>query len=149
MIKFNLDKEVSLSSYDQIKGQLLSAIYCGKIQEGDRLPSIRDVAEDLGVNYKTIRKIYLRLAEEDYVEIVKGSGAFLRSWSGAGGYEQMCRSAIFRLLREVEQKAGSLGLPAEKFLSLFESYTSGRNLKQLHLAVVDHEEEACFFFREL
>ncbi len=67
MIKFNLDKEVSLSSYEQIKGQLLSAIYCGKIKEGDRLPSIREVAEDLGVNYKTIRKIYIRLAEDDYV----------------------------------------------------------------------------------
>ena len=149
MIKFNLDKEVSLSSYDQIKGQLLSAIYCGKIEEGDRLPSIREVAEDLGVNYKTIRKIYLRLAEEGYVEIVKGSGAFLRTRSGEGGYEQMRRAAIFKLLREVEQKAVSLGLPAEKFLPLFESYTSGRNLKQLHLAVVDHAEEAFIFSREL
>jgi len=54
-IRFNLDKEVPLGSYEQIKGQLLSAIYCGKIQEGDRLPSIRELAESLGVNYKTIR----------------------------------------------------------------------------------------------
>ena len=52
-------KNVSLSFYHQIKGQLLSAIYCGKIKEGDRLPSIRELSEDLGVNYKTVRKIYL------------------------------------------------------------------------------------------
>lgn len=149
MIKFNLDKSVSLSSYDQIKGQLLSAIYCGKIKEEDRLPSIREVAEDLGFNYKTIRKIYLRLAAENYIEIVKGSGAFLRNRSGEGGYEQMRRQAIFKLLGEVEKKAVSLGLPPEKFLPLFESYTSGRNLKRLHLAVIDHEEEAFIFSREL
>ncbi|MFQ5930320.1 MAG: GntR family transcriptional regulator, partial [Acidobacteriota bacterium] len=66
MIKFNLDKKVRLSFYDQIKGQLVSAIYCGKIEEGDRLPSIRELAEDLDVNYKTIRKVYLRLAGEKY-----------------------------------------------------------------------------------
>jgi GntR family transcriptional regulator len=149
MIKFNLDKEVSLSSYDQIKSQLLSAIYCGKIKGEDRLPSIREVAEDLGVNYKTIRKIYLRLAEESYIEIVKGSGAFLLNRGGEGGYEQMRRQAIFKLLRDVEKRAASLGMPAEKFIRLFESFSSGRNLKKLHLAVIDHEEEAFIFSREL
>ena len=149
MIKFNLDKEVSLSSYDQIKGQLLSAIYCGKIKEGDRLPSMREVAEDLGVNYKTIRKIYLRLAEENYVEIVKGSGAFLHSRSGQASYEELRRGAIFRLLREVAAKVINLGLSPEKFMRLFESYSSGTNLKKLHLAVIDHEEEAFIFSREL
>ncbi len=82
MIKFNLDKEVGLTFYDQIKGQLLSAIYCGKIREGDRLPSIRELAEALNVNYKTARKVYLRLAGENYIEIVKGSGAFLQKGSG-------------------------------------------------------------------
>ena len=47
MIRLNLDKQVSLTYYDQIKGQLLSAIYCGKIKEGDRLPSMRELAEGL------------------------------------------------------------------------------------------------------
>ncbi len=97
MIKFNLDKEVGLTFYDQIKGQLLSAIYCGKIKEGDRLPSIRELAEALNINYKTARKVYLRLAGENYIEIVKGSGAFLQKGSGENSYEQMRRRAIFRL----------------------------------------------------
>lgn len=78
MIKFNLDKKVNLSFYDQIKGQLLSAIYCGKIKEGDRLPSIRELSDDLGVNDKTVRRIYLNMAEEGYLEMLRGSGAFLK-----------------------------------------------------------------------
>ncbi|MDA2938495.1 GntR family transcriptional regulator [Acidobacteria bacterium AH-259-A15] len=149
MIKFNLDKKVGLNFYDQIKGQLVSAIYCGKIQEGDRLPSMRELAEDLDVNYKTIRKVYLCLAREKYIEIVKGSGAFLQKRSGKNTYEQMRRRAIYKLLGEVSQKAKNLGLSPQKFVRLLEGYSSGANLRKLHLAVIDHEEEAFIFSREL
>lgn len=149
MIKFNLDKKVKLPFYDQIKGQLFSAIYCGKIKEGERLPSIRELSESLDVNYKTARKIYLQLAQENYIEIVKGSGAFLKKRSGRDTYEQMRRQAIFKLLSEVSGKAKNLGLSPDKFARLLESYVTGSNLRKLRLAVVDHEEEAFIFSREL
>lgn len=149
MIRFNLDKNVALSFYEQIKGQLLSAIYCGKIKEGDRLPSIRELAEQLGVNYKTIRRIYVRLAEEGYVELVKGSGAFLRKRAGETTYEQMRRHAVFRLLREVSEKAKGLGISPERFAQLYLNYAIGASDRRLRLAVVDHEEEAFIFSREL
>ena len=149
MIKFNLDKTFGLDYYSQIKGQLVSAIYCGKIEEGDRLPSIRELADDLGINYKTVRKIYLRLAAEKYISIIKGSGAFLEKRSGENTYEQMRRRAIFRLLQEVSDKAKNLALPPRKFIELLDGYHSGTSLKKLRLAVVDHEEEAFIFSREL
>ncbi|MGH9340648.1 MAG: GntR family transcriptional regulator [Acidobacteriota bacterium] len=148
MIKFNLDKKVYLSSYDQIKGQLLSAIYCGKIQEGDRLPSIRELAEDLEVNYKTIRKVYQRLAQENYIELIQGSGAFLKKRSG-DTYEQMQRRAVFKLLSEVTEKARSLGLSPQKFVKLLDGYCTGDNVKKLKLVVMDDEEEAFIFSKEL
>ncbi|HSR70351.1 MAG TPA: GntR family transcriptional regulator [Acidobacteriota bacterium] len=149
-LRFNLDKEnVNLSYYRQIKGQLLSAIYCGKIQEGDRLPSIRELADDLDVNYKTIRKIYVRLAEENYIEIVKGSGAFLQKKSGRESYQQMRSKAIFKLLGEVSERAKSLGLKPSKFSRLYNSFVNGTDLRKLKLAVVDHSEEAFIFSREL
>jgi GntR family transcriptional regulator len=149
MIRFNLDKDVNLSYYEQIKGQLMSAIYCGKINQGDKLPSIRELAEALGVNYKTIRNIYQRLAKENYIGIVKGSGAFLQERGGENTYEQMRRRAVFRLLADTAEKAKQLGLPPARFAHLLESYTTGSNMRKLSLAVVDHEEEAFIFSREL
>ncbi len=149
MIRFNLDKNVKLDFYEQIKGQLLSAIYCGKVKGGDRLPSIRELAEALEVNYKTIRRVYLQLSQEGYVELVKGSGAFLKKRSGEDTYEQMRRHAIFRLLREVSEKARGLGMSQERFARIFLSYSTGTNLRTLKLGVVDHEEEAYIFSREL
>ena len=149
MIRFNLDKDVGLNYFEQIKGQLLSAIYCGKINEGDRLPSIRELADHLQVNYKTVRKVYLRLAEENYIEIVKGSGAFLQKRAGENTYEQMRRRAVYKLLEEVAGKARSLALSPEKFSRFLESYALGKKLRKLRLAVIDHEEEAFIFSREL
>jgi DNA-binding transcriptional regulator YhcF (GntR family) len=149
MIRFNLDKKVKLDFFEQIRGQLLSAIYCGKIKEGDRLPSIRELSEDLGVNYKTIRRVYRRLAEEDYVDLVRGSGAFLKKRTGPDTYEQMRRHALFKLLSEVSEKARSLGISTEKFARIFLNYSTGSSLRKLRLAVVDHEEEAFIFSREL
>ncbi len=149
MLRFNLDKKVNLDFYEQIKGQLLSAIYCGKIQEGDRLPAIRELARDLGVNYKTIRRIYVRLAEENLIEIIQGSGAFLKRRTGGDTYEEMRRRAIFRLLDEVAEKSRNLGLSARKFASLLEGYLTGEDLPKLRLVVIDHEEEAFIFSREL
>jgi hypothetical protein len=61
----------------------------------------------------------------------------------------MRRRAIFRLLGEVGEKARNLGLSAEHFARLFDSYATGSNLRKLRLAVVDHEEEAFIFSREL
>ncbi|GAB4220335.1 MAG: hypothetical protein Kow001_01790 [Acidobacteriota bacterium] len=149
MIRFNLDRKVKLDIYEQIKGQLLSAIYCGKIKEGDRLPSIRELSEDLGVNYKTIRRVYQKLAQDDYLDLIQGSGAFLKKRSGPDDYEQMRRRAVFRLLHEVSEKARGLGLSAEKFARLLLSYATGSPLRHLKLAVVDHDEEALIFSREL
>lgn len=149
MLKFNLDKQVNLTYYDQIKGQLLSAIYCGKIQEGDRLPSIQELTDSLAINYKTVRKIYLRLAQEDYIEIVKSSGTFLKKRSGEHAYERMQRQAIFRLLEEMINKAKNLGLSSKKFIELLENYATGGSSRKISLAVIDHQEEAFIFSREL
>lgn len=149
MLRFNLDKQVKLDFYEQIRGQLLSAIYCGKIKEGDRLPSIRELSEDLGVNYKTIRRVYRRLAEDDYVDLVRGSGAFLKKRTGPDTYEKMRRHALFKLLGDVSDKARGLGISTDEFARLFVNYSSGANPRKLRLAVVDHEEEALIFSREL
>ena len=149
MLRFNLDKSSKLTYFDQIKGQLLSAIYCGKIDEGDRLPSIREVASGLGVNYKTIRRVYQQLAKEGLLEIVAGSGAFLRKRSGGESFAHMRRRAVFRLLADFESRARDLGLSTERLVSMLDSYLTGRNLKPLKLAVVDDEEEAYIFASEL
>ncbi|MGI8786075.1 MAG: GntR family transcriptional regulator [Acidobacteriota bacterium] len=148
MIRFTLDKDSDLFFYEQIKGQLLSGLYAGKLQEGDRLPSIREVAADLGINYKTVQKIYQRLSQEEYVGIARGSGAYIRRRQEQG-IAEMHRRAIFKLVTDSIEKARILGLNSERYARLIENYVSGNSNRPLRLAVVDHEEEAFIFSKEL
>lgn len=61
----------------------------------------------------------------------------------------MRRRAIFKLLNELTEKVRNLGLTSQQFARLFDGFTTGANLRKLRLAVVDHEEEAYIFSREL
>ena len=69
---------------------------------------MRELADDLSVNYKTIRRVYLQLAQEGLLEIVAGSGAFLRKRNGGESFAHMRRQAIFRLLGTLRTKPATL-----------------------------------------
>ena len=69
-IKFDSD----LPIYEQIKRGIIIDIAKGRIKKGDRLPSIRRLAEDLGVNLHTVRKSYNELKDEGYLTIDRQLG---------------------------------------------------------------------------
>ena len=148
MIKFTLDKKCSLLFYDQIKSQILSGLYTGKLREGDRLSSIRETATYLAINYKTVQKIYTRLEREEYLDVVPGSGVFIRR-RREGEYQALRRTAVLNLIRDTLDRAGRIGLPPEKFVGLLSNYVSPSGSKKFTCAVVDDEEEAVVLAREL
>jgi DNA-binding transcriptional regulator YhcF (GntR family) len=148
MVKFTLDRNCSLSYYEQVKGQIISCLYTGKLREGDRLPTIRQMAEDLGVNYKTVQKIYNRLQQEGYVEVNRGSGAFIRRQKESE-FEELRRKAISNLIKDALDRANRLGLSPEKFAALLDNYIAPSQHKTLSCVVVDDEEEALVFSKEL
>jgi GntR family transcriptional regulator len=65
--------------YIQVKEQIIHAIEKGAVKEGEQLPSVRVLAEQLVVNPNTVIKIYRELEMEGIVEIKHGLGAFVAS----------------------------------------------------------------------
>lgn len=63
--------------YEQIKGQIESAIIRGELAGGDQLPSIRALANDLGVSVITTKRAYADLETAGYIESVQGRGCFV------------------------------------------------------------------------
>ena len=61
--------------YRQIVDQLRQLLAAGTLQAGDPLPSVRQLAADLGVNLNTVAIAYRELAGEGLVEIKHGRGA--------------------------------------------------------------------------
>lgn len=75
MIKIIFDSEVPI--YIQLKNELIKAIARGELENGESLPSIRDLSVDLGVNLHTINKAYNLLKDEGYLVIDRRKGALV------------------------------------------------------------------------
>ena len=62
--------------YEQLKDKLRRLILSGAIAEGDRLPSVRELAAELMINPNTIMRAYRELESEGYLYTVQGRGSF-------------------------------------------------------------------------
>ena len=63
--------------YEQIKEQIKEAILNNEMNEGDMLPSIRQLAADLKVSVITTTRAYNELEQEGYILTVQGRGCFV------------------------------------------------------------------------
>jgi DNA-binding GntR family transcriptional regulator len=63
--------------YVQVADYIEAQVKAGKISRGQRLPSERDMGEQYGVAYQTIRRAMRELRERGLVESVLGKGTFI------------------------------------------------------------------------
>lgn len=63
--------------YEQIKDQIREAIYSNELEEGEMLPSIRQLARDLKISVITTTRAYNDLEQEGLIASVQGKGFFV------------------------------------------------------------------------
>lgn len=68
--------------YQQIRNQVVAAIASGELQPGERLPTIRTLAEECGINMMTASKAYQLLKSEGYITTGRRDGAVVRLPAG-------------------------------------------------------------------
>ena len=69
--------------YEKVKDSLQQLILSGALPEGDRLPSVRELAVSLTINPNTIQRAYRELEQEGYIVSVPGKGSFVAHGGGA------------------------------------------------------------------
>jgi len=72
-----LDFKDSNPLYEQIKGKIKDLIISGAVKSGDKIPSVRELAQTLTINPNTIQKAYKDLETEGCIYCVKGKGNFI------------------------------------------------------------------------
>lgn len=70
-IDFGSDEAI----YVQLKNQIIMGIATSDIQDGESLPSVRQLAEDIGINMHTVNKAYTLLKQEGYIQLERRRGA--------------------------------------------------------------------------
>ena len=72
-IDFNSDEAL----YMQLKNQVILGIAMEEYHDGDPLPSVRALAEDIGINMHTVNKAYTVLRQDGYVKVDRRRGAVI------------------------------------------------------------------------
>lgn len=72
-IDFNSDEAI----YMQLTNQIIMGIATSRLREGDQLPSVRQLAETIGINMHTVNKAYTLLRQEGFVTIDRRRGAMI------------------------------------------------------------------------
>ena len=73
----SLDTSSDIPIYVQLRNQIVMEIAQDRLHDGDSLPSVRNLAKDLGVNMHTVNKAYAILREEGYLKLDRRKGAIV------------------------------------------------------------------------
>ncbi|MDY5987140.1 GntR family transcriptional regulator [Sporofaciens sp. SGI.106] len=72
-IDFNSDEAI----YMQLRNQIIMGIATSALQEGEALPSVRQLAQTVGINMHTVNKAYAVLRQEGFIQLDRRRGAVI------------------------------------------------------------------------
>jgi len=113
IIYLNTTSEIPI--YVQLRNQIVMGIGSGSLKVGESLPTVRQMAEDIGVNSMTVNKAYSLLKQEGYIEIDRRYGAKVNpkvdlSWE----FREKVESELTLLISESSLK----GISRDDFMKL-------------------------------
>ncbi|MCX4461382.1 GntR family transcriptional regulator [Streptomyces sp. NBC_01728] len=126
ILSLDMDSEVPI--YQQIRDRIVEAIASGQLVEGSSLPSTRQLAVDLGINFHTVNKAYDLLRREGLLRVNRKSGALVQRDTRSGppepGFTAEWETRLRTLLAEAV--AHGTGDPAvlDSCRSVLSSFTS-------------------------
>lgn len=74
---FRIDLKSGEALYLQLKEQILKLVFMGGLSPNEQLPSVRNMARDLGINPNTVAKAYQQLEADGAIYSVPGKGSFI------------------------------------------------------------------------
>jgi len=72
-IDFNSDEAI----YMQLRNRIIMGIATAELREGDSLPSVRNLADHIGINMHTVNKAYTVLKQEGFIQLDRRKGAVI------------------------------------------------------------------------
>ena len=105
MFRFRLDGSSGVPPYLQLVHQVRQSLLLGYLREGDRLPTVKDVASDLAINPNTVVKAYRQLEHEGLAGGRPGQGTFITASSPAVAphAQEALRASLQEWLRSAEE----------------------------------------------
>ena len=117
-----LNTSSSIPIYLQLRNQIITGIGKGQLKAGESLPTVRQLAQDAGVNTMTVNKTYQILKAEGFIEIDRRKGATVRPSQTT---DIIFRERLALDLELLSAEACLKGMQKDDFLKLCDEIFSG------------------------
>ena len=108
--------------YMQLRNQIVMGISSGELKAGEKLPTVRDLAIEMGINTMTVSKAYQLLKTEGYIMTDRKNGARIRNEIKKEAY---ISDANKNELKRIVSEARISGVDKQEFLGLVETFWEG------------------------
>ena len=115
----HLDYSSDIPIYVQLRNEIVKAIGSGNLEDGESLPTVRALANDLHVNAMTVNKTYAILKQEGFIEIDRRHGAKVKR---QGPCNAMYREKLESELELLAAEANAKGMSEAEFLKMCQSF---------------------------
>lgn len=119
-MKILISNKSGVPIYEQIKIQIKEEIMCGDLAENELLPSIRQLAKDLGISVITTTRAYNDLEIEGFIATMQGKGTYVLPKDN-----EMVREQYLKRIEEAFNSAIENGklvnISNEELLTIFEN----------------------------
>lgn len=122
----HLNTASTMPIYLQLRNQIVTGIGRGELKIGERLPTVRCLAADAGVNTMTVNKTYQILRAEGFIEIDRRKGAVVKPIKDSSGEYQ---EKMEEKLELISAEACLKGLSKEEFLKICENAYEKMNIE--------------------
>jgi GntR family transcriptional regulator len=131
---FQLNYKSAKAVYLQLVDQVKAAAASGAVRQGDPLPGIRTLAEELRVNRNTVAKAYAELESQGVIETLAGKGCFVRS-TGSPFRKDVRRKLVAETIDDAVVQAHHLQIDKTEFLRLAEERFNEFERKRARAAI--------------
>ncbi|WP_181397184.1 GntR family transcriptional regulator [Cryobacterium arcticum] len=111
-LSLQIDAESTTPPYEQIRMQVIDAVRSGRLVAGDKLPTVRRLAEDLNLAPNTVARSYRALEQDEVIETRGRLGSFVAA-TGDATHRQVQLAAV-----SYAERARSLGVDADEALAI-------------------------------
>ncbi|MEG0133822.1 MAG: GntR family transcriptional regulator [Terrisporobacter sp.] len=123
----NLDFNSDVPIYTQIREQIIKSIANGDLKTNESLPSVRNMAEEIGVNLHTVNKSYNLLKDEGYINIDRRKGAMVNTLPLIKKDENT--EKIKSMLELLTAESYLLGMSKEEFINYSNEFFDNYGVK--------------------
>jgi GntR family transcriptional regulator len=116
--------------YAQLARAIKFAIATGRLNVGDQLPTVRQMAVDLRINANTVAKVYTELERKGILETRRGVGTFIGTRHFEAGTSRHRKEHLYDFMDRLIAEAGALGLSLD---DLIDQLQNKRNKERKHV----------------